>query len=471
MIHVLIFLPALAGLIGLVLPRWARGLGLLATLISAGLGLFYLLGGPGMRALVEVPLLKEAGVYYAVGVDGVGAAFAFLVPLVVFLALVALPEAPGRMLALGLLMTSGLLGIFLSLDLVLFYLFYEATLIPSLLLLGVYGGENRVKALIKFALFTLLGSLLMLAGILAARYLGGAETFLLRDLLAHRVGGAAATWAFLAFALAFWVKTPLFPLHVWLPDFHAGNHPSGFADVLGTLYKVGAFGFFRWAIPLFPEAFLALKPYLLFFAAFTALWGAWIAYAQTDWKRLIAYGALAHMGIAALGVFSGTTQGATGALFLLSAGALYTGGLFLLAGWLYRRFGTLAVAPTHGLAKHAPALAAVFLFMVLAMIGLPGLAGFPGEFMSLLGAWAASPGWTLLGFLSVIAAAAWGLTAYQRLFHGPPGQRVADLRGEEWVYAVLAAALIAFLGLYPRLVAGPLAEGARALAALFGGGQ
>ncbi len=464
----MLLLPFLAGLFGLFLPGLARGLGLVATLAS-GLIALAALFTPGVAFYVERPLLEPAGVYFAVGLDGASAALALATSLAVFLALLAVKEVPGRMLALGLLMTAGLLGIFASLDLVLFYFFYEATLIPSLLLLGVYGGANRVRALIKFALFTLAGSLLMLAAILAARYAGGAESFLLRDLLAAPVEGPVAVLAFLAFALAFMVKTPLFPLHVWLPDFHAENHPSGFADVMGTLYKVGVYGFFRFAIPLFPAAFAVLKPYLLLLAAVTALGGAWIAYAQKDYKRLLAYGALSHMGVAALGLFSGTAIGAVGAIFLLAASALYTGGLFLFAGWLHARFGTLELAPTHGLAKHAPALAAFGLFLFLAMVGLPGLAGFPGEFLSALGAWQASPFFTLVAFAAVIAAAAYALTAYQRLFHGPPGKAVADLSGGEWVYATLATLAVVFLGVYPKLLSGPIHEAAKAFVAAIGG--
>ena len=240
---------------------------------------------------------------------------------------------------------------------------------------------------------------------------------------------------------------------------------------MGTLYKVGVYGFFRFAIPLFPAAFAALKPYLLLLAAVTALGGAWIAYAQKDYKRLLAYGALSHMGVAALGLFSGTAIGAVGAIFLLAASALYTGGLFLFAGWLHARFGTLELAPTHGLAKHAPALAAFGLFLFLAMVGLPGLAGFPGEFLSALGAWRASPFFTLVAFAAVIAAAAYALTAYQRLFHGPPGKAVADLSGGEWVYAVLTTLAVAFLGVYPKLLSGPIHEAAKAFVAAIGGGK
>lgn len=472
MIHVLIFLPLVFGVLALLWLNQGRVLGLVGSAAALALGVVsfgaYLNGVDGA---FQTPLLAEAGVYYAVAWDGAGAVLMLAVVVTTFVALLAARDVPPAMVGLALFMESGLLGILAARDLVLFYVFFEATLIPSLLLLGLFGGSGRVRALVKFAIFTLVGSLLMLAGILAARYLGGAPSFLLEDLLAHPLAGAAGTWAFLAFLIAFAVKTPLFPLHVWLPDFHAENHPSGLADVMGTLYKVGLFGFFRWALPLFPEAFALFQPWLLALAALTALGAAWVAYAQTDWKRLLAYGALSHMGVGALGLFSGTAEGALGAIFLLAASSVYTGGLFLFAGSLHRRFGTLDLTPTSGLARSAPALAALGLFLVLAMVGLPGLAGFPGEFLNLLGAWQATPAWTFVGFLAVIAAAAYALSAYQRIFHEKPQTPAEDLDAVEWQWGSLVVLVIVFVGVYPKLFTGALLPAAQALTALIGGGR
>ncbi|AEB11268.1 complex I subunit 4 family protein [Marinithermus hydrothermalis] len=472
MIHLFVFLPALAGLVALFAPGMARRLGIVASGLTflIGLGLFAQYPGEGYAFVTQTPLLEPVGVYYALGLDGTSLALALAIALVTFAGLIVLRDVPGRMVALALLMETGLLGIVSSLDLILFYVFYEATLIPSMLMLGLFGGQNRVRALVKFALFTLTGSLLMLAAILAARYLGGAESFLLEDLLAHRLDGAAAVWAFAAFALAFLVKTPLFPVHTWLPDFHAENHPSGLADVMGTLYKVGLYGFFRWAMPLFPAGFAEFQGLLLALAAVTALYGAWVAFAQTDWKRLLAYGALSHMGVGALGLFSGTEEGAIGAIFLLAASSVYTGALFLFAGMMHRRFGTLELTPTRGLAQHAPALAAFTLILVLAMVGLPGLAGFPGEFMSLLGAWQASPWLTLVGFSAVIASAAYALTAYQRVFHETPERPAGDLSRREWAFAVLATLGIVLLGVYPKVFSAVIEPSAQVFAQLVGGG-
>ena len=472
MIHVTIFLPLVFGLLALLRPGDARALGLLGAAATLVLGLFgYAAFLGGASAAYSAPLLAEAGVYYAVAWDGVGAVLMLAVTVTTLIALLAARDVPPAMVGLALMMESGLLGLLAAQDLVLFYVFFEATLIPSLLMLGLFGGAGRVRALVKFAIFTLVGSLLMLAGILALRYLGGAPSFLLADLADHPLGGVAGRWAFAAFLLAFMVKTPLFPLHVWLPDFHAENHPSGLADVMGTLYKVGLFGFFRWTLPLFPEAFALFQPYLLALAALTAVGAAWIAYAQTDWKRLLAYGALSHMGIGALGLFSGTSEGAVGAIFLLAASAVYTGGLFLFAGGLYRRFGTMDLRPTSGLAKSAPALAALGLVLVLAMVGLPGLSGFPGEFMNLLGAWQASPTWTFVGFLAVIAAAAYALNAYQQVFHNAPERPAADLDAVEWQWGTLATLVIVFMGVYPKLFTSAILPAAEALAALLGGGR
>jgi len=472
MIHVLIFLPLVFGIAALLAPARARTLGLAGAAAALVLGLVgfaaYLGGADGA---FQTPLLAEAGVYYAVAWDGVGAVLMLAVVVTTFIALLAAHDVPSAMVGLVLLMESGLLGILAARDLVLFYVFFEATLIPSLLMLGLFGGSGRLRALVKFAIFTLVGSLLMLAGILAVRYLGGAPSFLLDDLVAHPLAGAAGTWAFAAFLIAFMVKTPLFPLHVWLPDFHAENHPSGLADAMGTLYKVGLFGLFRWALPLFPEAFALFQPWLLALAALTALGAAWTAYAQTDWKRLLAYGALSHMGVGALGLFSGTPEGALGAIFLLAASAVYTGALFLFAGSMHRRFGTLDLRPTSGLAKSAPALAALGLILVLAMVGLPGLSGFPGEFMNLLGAWQASPVWTFVGFLAVIAAAAYALGAYQQIFHNAPDKPADDLDAFEWQWGALATLVIVFMGVYPKLFTTALQPAAEALAALIGGGR
>jgi NADH-quinone oxidoreductase subunit M len=463
-----ILLPVLFGL--LLLLGLPRGLGLLGAGLTFLLNLYLFLAHPGGVAYgVQAPLLPGLGVYWAFGLDGLSALFFLTVSLTVLLGAL-LARVEGRFLGLALLMEGMLLGLFAARDLLVFYLFFEAALIPALLMLLFYGGAERVRALYTFLLFTLAGSLPMLAAILAVKALGGSPSFLLEDLLAHPVKGSAAFWVFLGFALAFAVKTPLFPVHAWLPLFHQQNHPSGLADALGTLYKVGVFAFFRFALPLAPEGFAEVQGLLLFLAALSALYGAWVAFSAPDFKTLLAYAGVSHMGVAALGVFSGTEEGALGGLFLLAASGVYTGALFLLVGRLYERTGTLEIGRYRGLARSAPGLAALFLFLFLAMIGLPGLAGFPGELLTLLGAYQASPWLAALAFLSVIAAAAYALTPFQKAFWEEGGKEVADLKGEEWAFAGLSALALLALGLFPGFFLEDLEPLAEALARALGGG-
>lgn len=479
MIHLGLWLPLLAGLVLLLFPSLGRGFAVASAAASLVIWLVLFVGyGGGVAYYSQTPFLPELGVYYAVGLDGSGLLLWFAVNLVVLLG-VWIAEVPVRFLALCLIMQTGLLGIFAAQDLVLFYVFFEASLIPALLMLWFFGGPDRLRAIYTFAIFSLVGSLPMLAAIFAVRYLGGAESFLFTDLAANPLTGQAATLAFLGFLLALAVKTPLFPLHVWLPSFHQQNHPSGLADAMATLYKVGIFVFFKWAIPLMPEGFQQWQGLLLFLAAFGALYAAWVAFSAPDWKTLLAYAGVSHLGLGALGLFSGNMEGTVGALYLLGASMIYGSALFLFVGLVYKRTGSLEVQPVQGLARQTPALYVLGMFLLMAIIGLPGLSGFPGELMVLLGAYQVSPWLTFVTFLSVIAAAAYALTALQKLFQDTPlrqapetGQArvVTDLDLREWGFAVLTVGVLLLMGLYPKLFTVYLEPLGRAIEALFGGG-
>jgi NADH-quinone oxidoreductase subunit M len=471
MIHLGLWLPLLAGLLLSVVP----GLGRTFAIASAGaslvisLVLFAGYSGQGVAYASQTPFLPEVGVYYALGLDGAGLLLWIAVSLVVWLG-VWVADVPVRFLALALIMQTGLLGIFAAQDLILFYAFFEATLIPSLLMLWFYGGADRLRAIYTFALFTLVGSLPMLAAIFAVRFLGGAQSFLFTDLAANPLTGQAATLAFLGFLVALAVKTPLFPLHACLPSFHQQNHPSGLADALGTLYKVGIFAFFKWAIPLMPDGFREWQGLLLFLAAFGAIYAAWVAFSAPDWKTLLAYAGVSHMGMGALGLFSGNMEGTVGALYLLGASMVYSSAMFLFVGLIYKRTGSLETNPVRGLAKHTPALYVLGMFLLMAMIGLPGLSGFPGELMVLLGAYKVSPWLTFVAFLAVIAAAAYALSAFQKLFQETPqAQVVPDMNTREWGFAAVTVAVLLVMGLYPKLFTVYLEPLGKALAALFGG--
>ncbi|MBO1435717.1 NADH-quinone oxidoreductase subunit M [Meiothermus sp. CFH 77666] len=471
MIHVGLWLPLLAGLLLLIMPGLGRSFAVASAAISLGISLvlFAGYGGQGVAYASQTPFLPEAGVYYALGLDGAGLLFWIAVSLVVLLG-VWIADVPVRFLAYTLMMQTGLLGIFAAQDLIFFYFFFEATLIPSLLMLWFYGGAERLRAIYTFALFTLVGSLPMLAAIFAVRFLGGADSFLYTDLAANPLTGQTAVLAFLGFMVALAVKTPLFPLHAWLPSFHQQNHPSGLADAMGTLYKVGVFAFFKWAIPLMPDGFREWQGLLLFLAAFGAIYAAWVAFSAPDWKTLLAYAGVSHMGVAALGLFSGNSEGTVGALYLLGASMVYGSAMFLFIGLVYKRTGNLETSPVRGLAKHAPALYVLGMFLLMAMIGLPGLSGFPGELMALLGAYKVSPWLTFVAFLAVIAAAAYALTAFQKLFQeNAQAQAVPDLDSREWGFAAVTVAVLLLMGLYPKLFTVYLEPLGKALAALFGG--
>ncbi len=443
---------------------------MLAGLAHLALGVYIWLGGTALEKFSTVlDWLPGLGVKFAVSTDGVSLLLSLVTALMVPLGLYYLTTRDdGKLSAfypLALAMQTGILGIYAARDLILFYVFFEATLIPSLFLLGRYGRAARVKALTTMALYTVFGGLLMLVSIIATRLLSGSPTFLLEDLLrgVRNIPEWQQVWLFLGFLVAFAVKTPLFPMHAWLPEFHAQNHPSGVADLMGTLYKVGGYGLFRFALPLFPEVAANYQWIWMLLAAFTAIYAAWIAFAQTDFKRLLAYSGISHMGLVALGVFSLHPAGASGAMLLLAFQGIYSSGLFLVVGMLERRFivleggdeskekaldRALEIGRVRGIASSAPAFAGVALLLWFASIGVPGLAGFIGEYSILLGAYQANPWIAALAVTTVIASAAFALTAYQKTWYEEATHSVPDLSRREWTVLVPIVALVVFFGVY-----------------------
>lgn len=452
MIHLMIFLPMLVSLLLLVVPKtWREEVAIGSTLITLGLGLsFWISGGTDLFIRDWVAPL---GITYAVQLDGVSLMLALVTAFMSFIACVYAARRvpnPGTMLGLILAMETGLLGIFAARDLVLFYVFFEDALLPALVMLAMYGGPHRMKALVKFAAYTLFGSLMMLLSIIGVKYYGGSPTFALQDLVQHPVTGATQMWLYVGFLLAMMVKLPLWPMHAWLPDFHEQNHASGIPDVMGTLYKVGGYGIFMFAIPLFPQAMQDTRPLLMGLAAFTALYAAWIAFRQTNWKRLLAYAGLSHMGFVALGVFSLNETAIIGAMYLLAFQNLYTGALFLGVGMLQERIGSLDTR-VGGVMTQAGALGGLTLALWFASIGVPGLAGFVGEFSILLGAYQVFPWLAFVAGITTIAAAAYALTAFQTTFWQarPFGAvKVKDVHSTEWLVLGLPLALALFFGIY-----------------------
>lgn len=463
----MIFLPLLGVLVMMFAPRhWRDEVATFFSLATLAVGLNLWRGGGS--GVLSAPWVPSLGMTYSVQLNGVSLALALVTAFMTVMAILYANrriEKPWLMMALALVMETGLLGIFAARDLVLFYVFFELTLIPSLMMLAMYGGPNRMKALVKFAAYTMLGSLLMLLSIIGTKYYGGADTFSLYGLDVMHAGQKLhlsgllekpvlnvtnQLWLFLGFIAAMAVKLPMWPLHAWLPDFHEQNHASGIPDVMGTLYKVGGYGAFMFALPLFPHAAEQMRPLLMGLAALTAIYGAWVAFQQTNWKRLLAYAGLSHMGLVGLGVFSLNATAMTGAMYLLVFQGLYTGALFLAVGMLQERVGSLDTRPG-GVMTQAGALGGLTMALWFASIGVPGLAGFIGEFSILLGSYQVSPWITFVAGLSVIAAAAYALTAFQTTFwqSRPLGAvRAADLRGTEWLILGLPLALALFFGVF-----------------------
>ncbi len=428
--------------------------GVLATFVLS----LFAVGDAGRLAVPWIPSLGAWIALDATGAGGVLIRVATLIMLpTVLWAGARVERAPHRFLAALVATIAGLAGIFLARDLLLFYVFWDLTLVPSLILLGGWGLAHRRAAVVKYLLYAVAGSFAMLVSILALRPLADAAGYRFDQLLAAvpLLDPVTQAWLFGAFAFAFAVKLPMFPVHAWLIDVHEQNHPSGAADVAGTLYKVGGFGLFAWALPLLPEGATALAPLGLALGAFTAVYGAVIATRHVHLKRALAYASLSHMGIVAVGLFSLHLAGQSGAMALLAAQMATTGGMFLLSGMLFDRRGTFDIDAFGGVARAAPALASVALVITFASIGVPGLANFPGEFLSLLGAYAASPVAAVVAVLAVIGAGAFGVNLYQRVFQGDArGVATVDLKPLEIAVLAPVLAVILWLGVAP---AAPLA--------------
>jgi NADH-quinone oxidoreductase subunit M len=448
----LILLPFVAALGSVFAPsnQVAVRVALGSTALSFVLSLFL-----PLSSAIAVPWLPGFGVTFALSPAGAASVLIPVAALVmiptVYYAAARVTERTAALLALLLAMQAGLNGIFLADDLVIFYLFWEATLIPSILMLGIWGRAGGRRAAVKYLIYAVAGSFVMLVAILALRPLSGALSYQFDDLIAATVTLPAATqlWLFVGLAIGMAVKLPLWPLHSWLPDVNEQNHPSGVADVAGTLYKVGGYGFFAWALPLLPQAAELASPLLMGLAAFTALYAAIVATAQTHLKRFLAFASLAHMGIVGVGIFALHAAGMSGGVYLLAAQMLSTGGLFLISGMLFERRETFDLKAFGGLAKSAPALSALTLFVLLTSIGVPGLANFPGEFMSLLGAYQTNALIAIMATLSVIAAGVYGVNMYQRVYQGEAAVTTTDIRRPEVLTLIPIVLGILWLSLAP----------------------
>jgi NADH-quinone oxidoreductase subunit M len=413
-------------------------------------------GEAGFQLEERLPWIPAWGVSYRLGVDGISLFLVllttFMLPLVVLAAWEQTERAKGFFVSL-LTLEAALIGVFLALDLILFYLFFEVMLVPMYALIGIWGGANRRYAALKFFLYTLAGGLLMLVAILYLYAKAGATSFDYDVLAGATLSSTEQVWLFLAFFAAFAIKVPLFPVHTWLPDAHTEAPTVGSVLLAAVMLKIGGYGFLRFNLPYFPEATQQLAPFVLALAVVGVLYGALVATLQRDIKKLVAYSSVSHLGFVVLGVFAlNTIGGAAGVVQMVNHG-LSTGALFLLIGFLYDRTHSREIADYSGLLKSAPIFGGLFLVTVMSSVALPGLNGFVGEFPILLGTYASTPWAAVLAAFGVILAAIYLLWAYQRMFHGPVEGRavgIADLTPREIAIIVPIVVLMVGIGLYPK---------------------
>ncbi|HKX84317.1 MAG TPA: NADH-quinone oxidoreductase subunit M [Pyrinomonadaceae bacterium] len=457
---------------------------LIVTIVNFLVSLFLLvdsgaLSANGFYFEENVPWIKAINTNYHVGVDGLSLWLVilttFIMPIAVISTWHAVEKRVTAFYVFLLLLESAMIGVFVSLDLLVFYLFFEASLVPMFFLIGIWGGENRIYAAVKFFIFTALGSLLMLAAIIGLYYLHadatGVGTFdyvtLLHSLKTGNLAFAAQTGTllFLAFALAFSIKVPLFPFHTWLPDAHTEAPTAGSVILAAVLLKMGTYGLMRFNFTLFPEASREWAWLFIILAIIGIIYGALVAMVQPDVKRLVAYSSVAHMGFVILGMFSFTEWGMQGALFTMLAHGVSTGALFLLVGFIYERRHTRMITDFGGLANVMPIYATIFVITAMSSVGLPFLNGFVGEFLIMAGMWkstildiTASTNWnyiaTMLAGTGVIFAAVYLLWMIQRVFFGKvtnaKNKGLADLSMREIGLMAPLVFLMVFMGVYPR---------------------
>ena len=476
-------LPLLGALFVMVTPRGEfslhRGIGLFfsgLTLLVSLLMLSYHDPRRGDFQLVfDVEWIGALGTHFKVGVDGISfwlvLLTTFLTPLTILGALGSVKKHVREFVAAMLVLETGMIGAFVALDLFLFYVFWEVMLIPMYLMIGIWGGQRRLYASIKFVVYTMVGSLLMLVAIfyVYVQYANvtGVYTTDLARLSTLVLPFDAQVWCFLAFFLAFAIKVPLFPLHTWLPDAHVEAPTAGSVILAGVLLKFGVYGMIRYAMPMFPHGAEVLAPYVAILSVIGIIYGAFVAFAQDDVKKLVAYSSVSHLGFCTLGVFALTAQGVSGSIFAMLSHGLTTGGLFLGIGVLYERRHTRRIAEYGGVWTRMPVFAGLFLVITLGSAGLPGLSGFIGEFLTIFGTFIAGEtlpaGYSLglspmiLGALAatgVILGAVYLLFMFQKVFFGPIDEKkngdLKDLDARELTVFIPLVIAIFFMGIYPR---------------------
>ena len=479
MLSLIVFLPLLGAVLLLLIGNRdgskdglvrnvALGVSLVTFAATLALWAGFTPGTADFQFVERYSWIPAFGIEYYLGVDGISLMLVvltgFLTPLALLSSWANIERKVKEFSIFMLLLETGMLGVFLSLDLFLFYVFWDAMLIPMYFLIGIWGYDQRVYAAVKFLLYTMAGSVLMLIAIIALAVLHksatGAYSFDLLKLYAMPIAAGTQTWLFLAFALAFAIKVPLFPLHTWLPDAHVQAPTAGSVILAGVLLKMGTYGLVRFAFPLFPEAAVMFAPYLAALAVIGIIYGALVAMVQPDMKKLVAYSSVSHLGFVVLGICAMNVNGVQGAVLQMLNHGVSTGALFMLVGFLSDRRHTRLIAEYGGLKSVMPKFVAVFLIATLASIGMPMLNGFVGEWLTILGAFRWRREFAVFAATGVILSAVYMLWMFQRVNYGevtnPKNEKLPDLSVREWAAVGPLALMCIVMGVFPQIFLAPM---------------
>lgn len=477
-LSVLIFFPAVAGLLGFVVDKdSARAYGLTVATIEFFLSLWlwfsFDTNYAGMQFIEHIYLIPDLGISYYLGVDGISL---FLVVLTTFMTLIGMAGMSEKrniknMIITLLFLEMTMVGVFVALDAIIFYLFWELSLVPMLYIIGAWGGPLRVYASIKFFLYTFSGSLIMLVGMLVVAYtyhnLTGIWTFAITDWYDLQLPVNLQLWLFAAFFIGFAIKVPMFPFHTWLPYAHGQAPTIGSVILAAVLLKMGTYGFIRFSLPIFPDAsVLAITPVAIL-SLIMVIYTAMVAYAQKDIKQVIAYSSVSHMGIIMIGMFAMNSEGISGSVFQMLSHGIVSGALFMLVGVIYDRRHTKLISEFGGLSAVMPKYAVIFAVMLMASVGLPLTIGFVGEFLVLLGFYEISPVLTILAGSSIILGAVYMLSIYKESFFGPitneENKKLEDLNSRETWSLLPLVAIVIWLGIYPKPILEPIDNSVKSL--------
>ncbi|MEY3090596.1 MAG: NADH-quinone oxidoreductase, chain [Pseudomonadota bacterium] len=477
-LSILVFFPAIAGLLGFIVDRnSARMYGITVAsvefLLSLWLWFSFDTTSAGMQFVEMIPLIPDFGVSYYIGVDGISLFIILMTTLMTLIGMASMSITKNikNMIVTLLFLEMTMVGVFVALDAIIFYLFWELSLVPMLYIIGAWGGPLRIYASIKFFLYTFTGSLIMLVGMLFVAYiyhnLTGVWSFAITDWYALVLPVNYQLWLFAAFFIGFAIKVPMFPFHTWLPYAHGQAPTIGSVILAAVLLKMGTYGFVRFSLPMFPDAsVLSITP-IAVLSLIMVIYTAMVAYAQKDMKQVIAYSSVSHMGIIMIGIFAMNAEGISGSIFQMLSHGIVSGALFMLVGVIYDRTHTKIMSEFGGLASIMPKYAVIFGIMLMASVGLPLTIGFVGEFLVLLGFYQVSPMMTILAGFSIILGAVYMLSVFKKSFFGPvtkeENKTLKDLNGRETWTLVPLVLIVIWLGVHPKPILGPIDNSVKAM--------